>query len=150
MIIWGSKNREKVKVGGHFNCPDCGSEQPYKQITVARYFTLYFIPLFPTQTLGTYIKCATCHAEYNESVLTYVPPTEDEKLRYSVYEDLASGMPVQMVIQKKQNQGFSEFDAKSAVNDVLEGNKNSCVSCQLDFLSNIENCSNCGENIVRA
>ena len=48
---------------------------------VKRFFTLYFIPLFPTETLGEYVECSACDATYEPVVLEYDPQREAEEFR---------------------------------------------------------------------
>jgi hypothetical protein len=46
-IIWGSR-AIKRKIGeGMFFCPRCGADREYAMQKVRRWFTLFFIPLFP-------------------------------------------------------------------------------------------------------
>jgi hypothetical protein len=75
-IIFGTKGREVNEHTGPFNCPNCCAQQniagdkkqhQYTQIKVAKYFTLFFIPIFSFQTLGRYIKCI--HNYTNSSVI---------------------------------------------------------------------------------
>ncbi|MEA3209107.1 MAG: hypothetical protein QOE70_2164 [Chthoniobacter sp.] len=70
MIIWGSKAKQKQIATGTFYCPQCRKESAYSHLRVSRYFTLYFIPLFPTQTLGEAICCTTCAGEFKTAVLS--------------------------------------------------------------------------------
>jgi hypothetical protein len=70
MIIWGSKAKVQNVGGGSFFCPSCKGQTNYARQRVSRYFTLYFIPLFPTKTLGEYIRCGTCQTEMRPEVLT--------------------------------------------------------------------------------
>lgn len=69
MIIWGSRAKDKTIGQGGFFCPACKNQTSYSHQRVSRYFTLYFIPLFPTQTLGEYIRCGTCRSELRPEVL---------------------------------------------------------------------------------
>ena len=69
MIMWGSKAIVQIVGGGSFFCPSCNSHTNYARQRVSRYFTLYFIPLFPTRTLGEYIRCGTCQTEMRPEVL---------------------------------------------------------------------------------
>lgn len=71
MIIWGSKGVDKIQPGGNFFCPSCKSDTTYTRIRVARYFTLYFIPLFETRTLGDYVRCGRCAANLPVEVLSF-------------------------------------------------------------------------------
>ena len=69
IIIWGSKNREKSVSEGTFFCPGCRSKVPYEQRKVSRWFTLYFVPVFPLETVGEWIRCRTCEGEFSANVL---------------------------------------------------------------------------------
>ncbi len=68
MIIWGSKVQEKTLPGALFYCPRCKSDAVYQRIRVAKYFTLYFIPLFESEKLGEYVRCGHCKAELSEEI----------------------------------------------------------------------------------
>jgi hypothetical protein len=69
MIIWGSCSKQKTVDRVDFYCLKCRADAVGEHIRVSRYFTLYFIPLFPTSTLGAYICCEDCQGEYNTEVL---------------------------------------------------------------------------------
>jgi hypothetical protein len=69
MIIWGSKAKQHTVGTGVFFCPNCRLDATYEHLRVSRYFTLYFIPLFRTSTLGEGIECKSCAAQFNLNVL---------------------------------------------------------------------------------
>ncbi|MCL7715875.1 zinc-ribbon domain-containing protein [Stenotrophomonas mori] len=71
MIIWGSKARQRTAGTGTFFCPECREDRPYARVKWSRYFTLYFIPLFPTETLSTHVRCTDCGGDFNDTVLDY-------------------------------------------------------------------------------
>ncbi|MES2598487.1 MAG: zinc-ribbon domain-containing protein [Verrucomicrobiota bacterium] len=73
MIIWGSKAKQKEIASGEFYCPQCRQHSAYAHLRVSRYFTLYFIPLFPMETLGEGVCCRSCAGEFNMSVLSFTP-----------------------------------------------------------------------------
>ena len=73
MIIWGWKARTKTISSGTFHCPACDGHRAYSLIQIARWFTLYFIPLFKTKDLGEYVECGTCKETYKTRVLGYQP-----------------------------------------------------------------------------
>jgi transcription elongation factor Elf1 len=75
MIIWGWKTRTKTVCTGNFHCPSCERQQSYTLIKLARWFTLYFIPLFKTKDLGEYVECGGCKETYKTRVLGYQPAT---------------------------------------------------------------------------
>jgi hypothetical protein len=68
-IVWGSKIIEKKLGQGVFFCPDCYKETTYSHIKLQKWFTLYWIPLFPTKTLDTVVKCDKCTTMYKERIL---------------------------------------------------------------------------------
>lgn len=76
MIIWGWKARTKMIHTGSFHCPGCQAERNYNLMQVARWFTLYFIPLFKTRDLGEYVECCTCKETYKTRILSYQPQPE--------------------------------------------------------------------------
>ena len=64
MIIYGYKNREIEQSAGSFHCSNCGVRRLYKHKKVVRYFTLFFIPLFPLGKLSEYVECQVCRRTY--------------------------------------------------------------------------------------
>jgi hypothetical protein len=80
MIIFGTRSMESVRTTGIFNCPRCGPSKPYRHKSVNRWFTLYFIPVIPMGSIGAYIECAECGANYAEAVLSYDPQAETSEL----------------------------------------------------------------------
>ena len=151
-IIFGNKGREVIENTGQFNCPNCCSQQyitgdqkqqQYSQIKVAKYFTLFFIPIFDYETLGRYIKCQHCDSDYNEKVLEYIPPTFEQQVASFIEQELKGGTPITMVINKLKRQGLDNDQATSAVDNVVGGNIVTCHNCNMDFLKGIEKCSLC-------
>ncbi|MDZ5451399.1 zinc ribbon domain-containing protein [Labrys sp. ZIDIC5] len=76
MIIWGSKGRIRSIGQGTFNCPHCAAPRQYEHKKTERWFTLYFIPIFPTSKLGEHIECNSCGKAYTSAVLSYDPARE--------------------------------------------------------------------------
>jgi uncharacterized membrane protein YebE (DUF533 family) len=79
LFIWGFKGRSKKQSDGQFYCPDCGDYRMYFLMMVKRWFTFYFIPIFPTSTLGEYVECQTCKSTFNEQVLKLDPKGDHER-----------------------------------------------------------------------
>jgi tellurite resistance protein len=80
-IIYGTKGVEKVIKGGRFHCPSCGPDQAYSLKEVRRYFTLYFIPLIPLDSLGKFVECTRgCRQTFQLEVLSYDPAADQEEL----------------------------------------------------------------------
>lgn len=76
-IVWGSTNKEQVLERGRFFCPSCASTQPYHLVRIRRFFTLYFVPLFPTSTLAEYAACRGCERSFDPQILD----ASEEELR---------------------------------------------------------------------
>jgi hypothetical protein len=68
MIIWGSTTKDKIVDQGEFYCPQCRGHTAYFHHSVQQYFTLYFIPLFPTGTLAEFIQCQKCGSSFEPAV----------------------------------------------------------------------------------
>ena len=77
LIIFGTRGVTYGSGEGEFYCPDCGSQRPYAQKRVRRFFTLYFIPLIPLDLLGEYVECKQCTSTYKTGILDLVPGKSD-------------------------------------------------------------------------
>ena len=73
MIFFGTRGVRLNAGQGHFHCPSCRCQQPYKHKRVRRFFTLYFIPLIPLDSVGEYVECDTCSHTFEPEVLQYDP-----------------------------------------------------------------------------
>jgi hypothetical protein len=70
ILIWGFKARAKTVSTGEFFCSRCGADRSYVLQQIRRWFTLFFIPLFPAgKALGEQVKCSTCGARFQSEVL---------------------------------------------------------------------------------
>lgn len=69
LIIFGRRTVTGSKGTGTFDCPQCGPAKPYNHRRQRRFFTLYFIPLIPLQTVGEYVECGGCKGTFKPEVL---------------------------------------------------------------------------------
>jgi len=81
MIIWGSTGKEKTIGRGDFYCPQCQRMSPFTHRRASRYFTLYFIPLFPMETLGEFVQCEQCGGDFSQDILDLSPEQIEEMLQ---------------------------------------------------------------------
>lgn len=86
MIIYGYKHREVELGSGHFHCSRCEVQRPYRHKKIVRYFTLFFIPLFPLGNISEYVECQVCGRTYATGILsaattTSMPISEIERYR---------------------------------------------------------------------
>jgi zinc-ribbon family len=70
ILIWGLRARAKAISTGEFFCAHCGTDRSYVLQQIRRWFTLFFIPLFPVgKPLGEQVKCSTCGTRFSPEVL---------------------------------------------------------------------------------
>lgn len=148
MIIWGSKGREIELSSGQFYCPKCDTTRPYKHKRLAKYFTIYFIPLFQIENLGEYIECQVCHQTFKPEVLDYKPPSPAERLLVALRAELESGTPMQIAQRKLINMGMDEDAAKKLVNIAAGERQKTCQNCGFTYRETIALCSNCGNRLT--
>ena len=73
MIIYGYRNKSIEAARGHFMCPSCKQDREYVYINMVRYFTLFFIQLFPLGGLGSYVECQVCHSKFKPEEIVNTP-----------------------------------------------------------------------------
>ncbi len=70
ILIWGFRARAKALSTGEFFCSRCGADRSYVLQQIRRWFTFFFIPLFPVgKVLGEQVKCSTCGTSFPATVL---------------------------------------------------------------------------------
>lgn len=84
MIIWGTRGVTSTTGSGHFYCPTCGGERGYEAKRMRRFFTLYFIPLIPMDTLQEWVECVQCKGGFKSEVLRYDPRSRQKALHLAV------------------------------------------------------------------
>jgi len=68
LVIFGSQNKLREINAFDFlpeNCPHCGKSLKIMELT--RWFTLFFLPLIKTETIGYYYYCHTCNIEFSST-----------------------------------------------------------------------------------
>jgi hypothetical protein len=63
-LVWGSKWQYKVKENGlrvNKTCPECDNRCDFIEVIPTKYFTLFWIPLFSTETKKPLLECTHCH-----------------------------------------------------------------------------------------
>ena len=86
ILIWGFRARAKAVSTGEFFCTRCGVDRSYVLQQIRRWFTFFFVPLFPVgKPLGEQVKCSTCGTTFRSEVLsTPTSATFSENLRGAV------------------------------------------------------------------
>ncbi|NOQ73316.1 MAG: zinc-ribbon domain-containing protein [Crocinitomix sp.] len=68
-IIFGTRGVRSTMQEGQFYCPQCDGQTRFKQKKVTKFFTLYFIPLIPLGSKGSYVECQSCRNTYVDRIL---------------------------------------------------------------------------------
>jgi uncharacterized tellurite resistance protein B-like protein len=100
LIIWGSRGVTSTLKSGQFHCPKCQGKRLYEHKRVRRFFTLYFIPLFPIKDLGEFVECQTCDQTYKEEVLDYDPEAEKRQTTAAIQHALRRVMAAMLVLEE--------------------------------------------------
>jgi hypothetical protein len=143
IIIWGSRGVTSNLEHGRFFCPGCRSREEYTLKQVRRYFTIYFIPLFPLGQGQTYVECDNCGRTYKESVLEYEPPSEGEQLLARVYDELKDGASVDSQKRTLLESGMSDAEAEETLVKMRDGKPQQC-SCGQRLHPDVRECAYCG------
>jgi tellurite resistance protein len=70
IFIFGFRVRASGKSEGVFFCPTCGADRQYVLQKLRRWFTLFFVPIFPTgRVLAEQVACRTCGTAFGPAVL---------------------------------------------------------------------------------
>ncbi|TAK67140.1 MAG: hypothetical protein EPO22_03185 [Dehalococcoidia bacterium] len=70
MIIWGWRSKGEPEWSGIIECPQCSKWRLHYGVRVKRWFTLFFIPVFPLWG-DSKVLCAVCLREEKLSSEAY-------------------------------------------------------------------------------
>lgn len=63
-IIWGSKHfSKKLSAHGNYCCENCNNNTPFDFVRHSKWFSLFFIPIFPFSS-KYYLLCPICQCGY--------------------------------------------------------------------------------------
>jgi hypothetical protein len=105
MIIYGYRERAVDVATGEFYCPRCQARRAFKHKRMLRYFTLFFIPLFPLGRLGEYVECQTCFTTHNTSVLD--SSAAEQAVRAGAALDLLEPASIRPVLPDYTRRGWT-------------------------------------------
>lgn len=146
MIILGATPRYKTIGKGQFYCPHCGATTLYERKKATRYFTLYFIPIFPMGEMGEVVQCQTCHTIFEPGVLNFNAP--ERKLTLSeMLNDLKplldGGMPIEYLVRDLTAAGLERSVALALIDTQIGSERNACHNCGLTYSPNVSTCAEC-------
>ncbi len=118
MIIFGTRGVRFTKAQGQFQCPQCACQQPYKHKNVRRFFTLYFIPLIPLDSLGEYIECQVCKNTFVTRVLEYEKPEDKLSQFLSEYQKAVKKVLILMLLADGIIDDREKFEIKAQYKDL--------------------------------
>jgi hypothetical protein len=150
MIIWGSTGREVLIGQGEFHCPECDCRQPFAHNRIARYFTLYFIPLFEISNHGEVVSCGRCGSNFRPDVLSYQPPSDGQRMAMNLRADLDGGLPLHMAQQKMISAGLDQQTAQQLVQFAAEQPLAHCGKCNFYYRQTVRACTSCGGALRQA
>lgn len=154
MIIFGTRGVTTTPDKGEFHCPTCNSNQPYGLKRVRRFFTLYFIPVIPLDSLGEYVECSSCKDTYKTNILDYNSAANSEEFeaeyhsaikKVMIHILLADGViddaEIETSIDIYKKITGNEITAASFRNeiDVIQANKQENLSSCLHNLQGVLN-----------
>ncbi len=148
LILLGSAGRARTVGRGQFYCPRCQTMRAYEHKRLTRYFTLYFIPIFPVERLGEFIECEVCHTAFDLAVLQPTGPARLHLLKQELEAQLKAGHAVQLLVDNLLAAGASREEAAWAVYSAGGGRFAICENCQALFESTLIYCSRCGHKLV--
>lgn len=79
-IIFGTtglKTKVKDEQAIIASCPNCSGDLHLKKYT--RWFTLFFIPIFPFNTLESFYECSSCNSAYAQKIKSVLSETTESR-----------------------------------------------------------------------
>lgn len=143
IIIWGSRGITRKRGAGQFHCPDCGKSRDYELKEVQPFFTLYFIPLFPTGSGQRFVECLKCGNGYPEEVLDNERPSSDKRLLKELYGDLEDGLSLDKAMDELVEAGMDPLEAERALDRLSRGRVWHCPGCSHRYLESVKQCKAC-------
>jgi len=96
-IIFGTRAVKSTIKSGMFHCPQCARETQYRHRKARNFFTLYFIPLIPLNSLGEYVECASCKGTFVPRVLDYDPQSNQNDFQSEYEKAIRHSMVLMML-----------------------------------------------------
>lgn len=154
IILFGTKVRYTTLSSGQFYCPQCKARRDYELRKARSYFTLYFIPIIPLNTLGEFVTCLTCGTNFQKDVLSMPMPaaTPLDRFAQEARADMDGGTPIEFVRQKLINTGLKVELADQITAAAAGPDRRRCPVDGLTYRPRAIYCAKCGaalENLAQ-
>jgi len=106
LIIFGLRVFYRTIAEGTFHCRRCGGDREYRYRSGRRWFTLFFLPVIPLNSVGEQVQCTTCRTRYVTEVLSQPTTAQMQAalplgMRAAVSAMLRSGDPASPVSRQR-------------------------------------------------
>ena len=106
LIIFGLRVFYRTIAQGTFHCRRCGGDRQYRLRSGRRWFTLFFLPVIPLNSVGEHVQCTTCRTRYVTDVLSQPTTAQMQAalpagMRAAVSAMLRSGDPASPVSRQR-------------------------------------------------
>ncbi len=106
LIIFGLRVFYRTIAQGTFHCRRCGGDRPYRRRSGRRWFTLFFLPVIPLNSVGEHVQCTTCRTRYVTDILSQPTTAQMQAalpagMRAAVSAMLRSGDPASQVSRQR-------------------------------------------------
>lgn len=121
MIIFGTKGRIKRSSKNETlpkACPQCGNDLDLSELK--KWFTLYFIPIFPYSHIDTFYYCKECESSYKEEFRNQLlsGKEEQEQLQAETVKFFAMTLIACLSYMAKVD-GEISFEEEKMINDTI-------------------------------
>jgi hypothetical protein len=130
LIIFGLRVFYRKIAQGTFHCRRCGGDRQYRHRVGRRWFTLFFIPVIPLNSIGEHVQCTTCRTRYVVDVLNQPTTAQMQAalpagMRAAISAMLRSGDPAgqvsrQRAIEAVIGAGVPEYDEAMLEGDLAQ------------------------------
>lgn len=146
VIIFGSTGLTKQVSSGRFYCPRCDDpDAGYDLKSVRRWFTLYFIPIFPISGHERYVECRHCRQAYQEGVLDLEPPAPASDADIDdVLTEMDFGASAEQTASRLEKLGVSPKETDRLIDNYTQGKVWQCERCDRHYFEKVKECPKCG------
>ena len=130
LIIFGLRVFYRTIAQGTFHCRRCGGDREYRHRAGRRWFTLFFVPVIPLNSVGEHVRCTTCRTRYVTDVLNQPTTAQMQAalpagMRAAVAAMLRSGDPSnpasrQRAIEVVIGSGVRDYDEAMLNADLMQ------------------------------